>query len=304
MLLDLDALQAMDAIDRKGSFARAAEELGRVPSAVTYLIRKLEGDLDVLLFDRRGHKAKLTPAGQELLREGRHLLYAASELQRRVRRVGDGWEVELRIALDTIISMESVFDLVAEFYAQGPGTRIRLLTEVLSGTWEALLSGRADLAIGTFSSTPGGTGMASGYQSRLLGEGELVFVVAPSHPLAQAPEPITPEVVRRHRAVAVGDTARNLPTVTIGLLGGQDVLTVPTMEAKVAAQVAGLGCGNVSVGHARPYIEAGLLVPKLLSESRIGGNMYYAWSTAVRGKAMKWFLSRLDDEAVRRSLLP
>ena len=186
MLLDLDALQALDAIDRKGSFARAAEELGRVPSAMTYLIRKLEGELDVLLFDRRGHKAKLTPAGQELLREGRHLLFAASELQRRVRRVGDGWEVELRIALDNIIRAESVFGLLTEFYAHEPGTRVRLFSEVLSGTWEALLSGRADIAIGTFSSAPGAAGMASGYQSQVLGEMELVFAVAPTHPLASA----------------------------------------------------------------------------------------------------------------------
>src|ERR1700753_2229871 len=118
MLLNLHALQTLDAIDRKGSFARAPEELGRVPSAVTYLVRKLEDDLDVLLFDRRGHKAKLTPAGQALLTEGRHLLCAADELARRVRRVGDGWEVELRIALDTIVPMEAVYALLREFYAQ------------------------------------------------------------------------------------------------------------------------------------------------------------------------------------------
>jgi DNA-binding transcriptional LysR family regulator len=304
MLLDLDALQALDAIDRKGSFARAAAELGRVPSALTYLVRKLEDDLDVLLFDRRGHKAKLTPAGQELLTEGRHLLFAASELQRRVRRVGDGWEVELRIALDTMIRIDAMFALVAEFYAQEPGTRIRLFTEVLSGTWEALLSGRADLSIGTISSSPGGTGMASGYQSRPLGDVEMVFVVAPTHPLANAPEPLTPEVVRRHRVVAVGDTARNLPTVTIGLLGGQDVLTVPTMQDKVAAQVAGLGCGNIAVGHAREHIEAGRLVPKLLAESRTMGSLYYSWNTSVRGKAMQWFQHRLLDPKVRQSLVP
>ena len=304
MILDLVALQALDAIDRRGSFARAAAELGRVPSAITYLVRKLEGDLDVLLFDRRGHKAKLTPAGQELLTEGRHLLVAADELQRRVRRVGDGWEVELRIALDTIIRIDSILDIVGEFYTHEPGTRIRLLTEVLSGTWEALLSGRADLAIGTFSAAPNGIGAASGYQSRPLGDAELVFAVAPTHPLADAPEPLTPEVVRRHRAVAVGDTARGLPAVTIGLLGGQDVLTVPTMQDKVAAQVAGLGCGNLSVGYARPHIEAGRLVPKLLAESRMTGTMYYSWNTAVRGKAMKWFQDRLLDPAVRRRLLP
>lgn len=303
-MLDLNALQALDAIDRKGSFARAADELGRVPSALTYLIRKLEGDLDVLLFDRRGHKARLTPAGQELLREGRHLLFAAAELQRRVRRIGDGWEVELRIAIDTILRSDAVLDLIGRFYEQEPGTRVRLLTEVLSGTWEALLSGRADLALGTFSITPSGAGMASGYQSRVLGEVELVFAVAPSHPLAAAAEPLTPELVRRHRAVAVGDTARNLPAVTVGLLGGQDVLTVPTMHDKVVAQVAGLGCGNVPLAYAMPYIESGALVAKLLAQSRASGSLFYSWNTGVRGKAMQWFQTQLLDAAVRRRLLP
>ena len=303
-ILNLDALQALDAIDRKGSFARAAQELGRVPSALTYLIRKLEGDLDVLLFDRRGHRAKLTPAGLELLREGRHLLYAANELQRRVRRVGRGWEVELRIALDTVIRIETILELVADFYAEEPGTRLRLFTEVLSGTWDALLSGRADLAIGTFSSPPSSDRAASGYQSRPLGQLELVFAVAPHHPLADAIEPITPEIVRRHRAVAVGDSARNLPTLTLGLLSGQDVLTVPTMQAKVAAQLAGLGCGNLPLGYAIPHIKAGRLVPKLLAESRMTGTMYCSWNTSVKGKALQWFLERLADAKLRRALLP
>ena len=49
----------------------------------------------MLLFDRRGYRARLTPAGEELLREGRHLLAAADELARRVRRVASGWEQEL-----------------------------------------------------------------------------------------------------------------------------------------------------------------------------------------------------------------
>ena len=50
MRLTLDALLVIDAIDRKGSFAAAAHELHRVPSAVTYSVQKLEEDLDVLLF--------------------------------------------------------------------------------------------------------------------------------------------------------------------------------------------------------------------------------------------------------------
>jgi len=302
--LDLDALNAMDAIDRKGSFARAAEELGRVPSSITYLVRKLEDDLDVLLFDRRGHRARLTAAGRELLDEGRHLLRAAGELERRVRRIGDGWEVELRIAVDTVVRMDGVFALVDGFYREASGTRVRLSTEVLGGTWEALLAGRAALALGTFSNAPRGVAGTGGFQSRAVGEIEFVFVVSPDHPLADAPEPIAAETVRRHRAVAVGDSVRNLPAMTVGLLSGQDVLTVPSMEAKVAAQVAGLGCGNVPLGLAMPHIQTGRLVPKLLAESRVSGTMFCSWPTAMKGRALQWFVKRLGDATARRALLP
>ena len=99
MRLSLDALLVLDAIDRKGSFAAAADELYRVPSAVTYAVQKLEQDLDVTIFDRSGHRAKLTPAGEELLREGRHLLDAANLLECRVKRIATGWETDLKIAV-------------------------------------------------------------------------------------------------------------------------------------------------------------------------------------------------------------
>ena len=99
--LSLEALQVIDAIDRRGSYAAAAQELHRVPSALSYAVQKLEQDLDLLVFDRRGHRVRLTEAGRELLDEGRHLLRAAGELECRVRRVATGWETELRIAVDT-----------------------------------------------------------------------------------------------------------------------------------------------------------------------------------------------------------
>ena len=90
MNLTLESLLILDMIDRKGSFAAAAVALDRVPSALTYSVRKLEDDLDVLLFDRRGHRAQLTPAGLQLLQEGRHLLLAANDLEQRVKRTATG----------------------------------------------------------------------------------------------------------------------------------------------------------------------------------------------------------------------
>ena len=130
-----DALQMMDIIARTGSFAAAARELGRVPSALTYSVRQLEDALDVLLFDRRSRQAQLTAAGQELLDEGRRLLTEMDAVANRVKRVATGWESTLTVAVDDVISRLTVFELVEGFYAQrdgggnSPGTRLRLRGE-------------------------------------------------------------------------------------------------------------------------------------------------------------------------------
>ena len=75
--LTLEAIRVLDAIDRRGSFAAAADELGKVPSALSYTVQKLEDELDAMLFDRSGHRTKFTPAGRMLLERGRVLLEAA-----------------------------------------------------------------------------------------------------------------------------------------------------------------------------------------------------------------------------------
>ena len=106
MKLTLDALRVIDAIDATGSFAAAGDALFRVPSAITYSVRKLEEDLGVTVFDRSGRRAKLTPAGRELLERGRRLLADAEGLEDHVRRMATGWETELRIAVDDVATLQ------------------------------------------------------------------------------------------------------------------------------------------------------------------------------------------------------
>ena len=289
MRLSLDALLVLDAIDRKGSFAAAAAELHRVPSAITYTVQKLEQDLDVALFDRRGHRAKLTAAGRELLAEGRHLLRAAGELESRVKRVATGWEAELRIAYDDIIPIAPVLELAAEFHRQECGTRLRMSAEVLGGCWDALMSGRADLVIGASGDAPAG----GGYRTRPLGDVEWVFAVSPEHPLAKAPEPLKSADILCHRAVSVADSARTLPPRTTGLLSGQDTLTVHDLDAKLAAQIMGLGVGNLPRHLAERERAAGRLVIMQTQEPKVSAPMFLAWRTGHKGKALAWFLERL-----------
>ncbi|MBP9147340.1 MAG: LysR family transcriptional regulator [Rhodoferax sp.] len=300
-VLTPDALSMLQTIAQTGSFAAAARAAGMVPSALTYRVRQIEDALDVLLFDRSARQARLTAAGQELLHEGARLLEDIDAVANRVKRVATGWEPQLTIAVDSIIAKATVMELCAHFLEQNPPTRIRLRDETLSGTLEALTSGQADLALGV-------ADMMQNTQiaSKPLGEVRFVYAVAPHHPLAAAPEPLTDELVRLHRAVAVADTISRGRGLTIGLLGGQDVLTVASMQAKLDAQVRGLGCGSVPQCMARDLIDAGLLVVKTTVHAPRVVKVNYAWRQGdkqSRGRAMQWWLDALENSATRAALL-
>jgi DNA-binding transcriptional LysR family regulator len=299
MRLSLNSIQVLDAIDRKGSFAAAAHDLHRVPSAITYSVRQLEDGLGVELFDRRGHRAVLTDAGRELLDQGRKLLEAAADLECRVQQVARGWESELRIAVDTLIGIDKLYGVIAEFYRQNAGTRLRLSTEVLGGTWDALASARADLAVGAGGDPPSGRNFAT----RPLGRVEMVLVAAPFHPITAENEPVTEAVVQRHRAVSIADSSRLLPPRTVGMLSGRDVLTVPTMEDKAAAHVAGLGVGFLPRWIADREQLAGRLKILRVEPERAPADVMIAWRPAEAGKALQWFVERLADPLVAAELL-
>ncbi len=314
----------MDAIARSGSFAAAARELGKVPSALTYSVRQLEEALDVLLFDRSSRQAQLTAAGRELLFEGRRLLQEMDAVANRVRRVASGWETQLTISVEDILSMTTMFELVQAFCEvrerrikpaardagapvdtpdNGPATRLRLRTDVLAGTWEALTTGQADLAIGVGDELPN----PGGIELRPLGEVPFVFCVAPHHPLAAMPGTLVDAELVHHRAVAVADTALRLTPITVNLLPGQDVLTVPSMRAKLEALLRCLGSGFLPEPLARPHLEAGRLVHKPTARGVFTARLHYAWraerGAMGLGRALQWWLQQLESPATRRALL-
>ncbi len=299
MQLTLDALAVLDAIVRKGSFAAAAEELYRVPSAITYTVNKLEQDLKVDLFDRSGHRAKLTPAGEKLLQDGRHLLRAAHEVELSVKRVATGWEAELTLAVDDLIPLSKIYPLVSDFYTENTGTQLRLISEVFGGSWDALATKRADLVIGASGEGPPG----GGYATRELGDMEFVFVIPPDHPLAKAPRPLNSEDILQYRAVASADSSRNLPPRTSYLLSGQNVLTVPSMHAKLEAHRLGLGVGFVPRLLVEEDLATGRLIMKEVACPAPMPRLFIAWRAGDTGKALTWFLERLTDQKLLTCLI-
>ena len=301
-VLTPDTLSMLLTIAAEGSFAAAARSLGMVPSALTYRVRQVEDALDVLLFDRSSRQAKLTEAGTELLREGRRLLDDVDAVANRVKRVATGWEPQLTLAVDSVISHATVMELCEAFYALNPPTRLKIREEILSGTLEALTSGQADLSIGVALEISNDGSI----QGKPLGDMPFIFAVAPHHPLAEAPEPLSDMLIRQHRAVAVADSVQRGSGLTFGLLGGQDVFTVPSMRAKLDAQLRGLGTGFLPECLARPFIEAGQLVVRKVERPARLIRVSYAWRSLTRGtqgRALQWWLQQLESPATRTALL-
>ena len=301
-ILTPEALAMLQTIGSSGSFAAAARVLGVVPSALTYRVRQIEDALDVLLFDRSAKQAQPTAAGQALLQEAGRLLSDVDAVANRVKRVATGWEAVLTVAADSVIARNVLMELCEAFLALKSPTRLRLRHETLSGTLNALTSGQADLALGVLWQT----GLTADIQHQALGPVEFVFAVAPHHPLADVPGPLSEEVRQQHRVVAVADSVPRGSGLSIGLLGGQDVFTVPDMQSKLEAQLRGLGAGFLPLSMALPYISTGCLVAKEVTQTQRTGETHYAWRNSRKttpGKALQWWLAQLKSETTQRALL-
>lgn len=301
-VLTPETLRLLRRIADTGSFAAAARASGLVPSTLTYRVGQIEQALDVLLFDRKSHLARPTEACRELLHEGERLIADIDAVATRVRRLARGWERSLTIAVDAIVSRLAVIDLCQDFFRLDPPTRLRLRYESLNGTLDAVTSEQADLAIGVVAdaSTVPDLGV------RQMGNSTFVFVVAPHHVLARAAEPLGDDVIRLHRAIAVADSSRASARMTIRLLNGQDVFTVPDMATMCDSLLSGLGVGYLPEEFARPHIDAGRLVMKRVE--RMGGDtsVFYVWpkrSVALQGNALQWWLAELARPCRQSALL-
>ena len=248
-------------IAESGSMAAAARAMNLVPSALTYRVRQLERQLDVLLFDRSRRYARLTLAGQELVREGAQVLDQLEGLANRVQRIATGWEPQLTLAVDSIIVRSAVWQLCDQFFALKAPTRLRIREETLSGTLNAVL------------------------------------------------EAISNSELAQHRIVAVSDSAVSAKAskkISVGILTGQDVFTVPNLAAKLEAQLRGLGCGYLPQCLAQPYLDAGQLIKRQTENTPRVSQIGYVWPSVPNvalGKGMVWWLKALENPGTRRALL-
>jgi DNA-binding transcriptional LysR family regulator len=298
-MLSEDELALLEAIRETGSLTRAAARLGKAPSTISQAARQLETRFDALLFDRRRYRLQLTPAGLVLADEAARMMLDMSRMTQRVRQIASGWEDRLWIVSDEIIEFELLMPVMRSFDALDSAVQLRFTHEVLSGTWEALRDGRADLIVGATNEPPA----IPGLRWFELGVIEWVFAVAARHPLAGVEGPLGREQLREHRAVVVADSSRKLAGRAYGVIGGQASLAVPNMRAKIFAQRDGLGIGWLPRQRVASLLKSGRLVEKATVDPREPTVSYVAWRGDREGRALQWWLDQLRQPRLARRLL-
>jgi DNA-binding transcriptional LysR family regulator len=293
--ISIEVLETLDAIERRGSFAKAAEELNKATSAISYAVQKLEEQLDIALFQRLGRRSVLTPAGRLILAEGRDILQTTRRLADKAKEVATGWEPRISIGLESLYSFPDFFNVINDFLQAFPTVEIDISECVLNGGWEALEQGRVDLLVGS----PGPVPSQKGYRSVAIGRVELVPVIAAKHALAshalakkQDKKQNIDTVMGQLRRIVIHDTSFNGIARSEGLSSDGQMLYVQNMDQKIHAILAGIGIGNLPKHRVQGYLDKGVLLP-LDIKQQDNAESFLAWKISNKGKGLRALTEKL-----------
>ena len=252
--LSLDQMRMFLAVAESGSFRAAALKLGRVQSAVSHAIAKLEDELGLALFDRSGHRPMLTAEGKALLANVRDVLLRVDAMRARARGLREGVELELSLTVDVLFPPSLVGAALAAMSRAYPSVAIRLSAEALGGPITALLEKRSQLAI-----IVGESFRDPRIAVEALTSIAMIAVVSATHPLARQVGPLDAAALADHLQIVQFDRSPLTEQRDIGVIsprtcrvGGQDI--------KHAMILAGLGWGRLPDWLAADDLGSGRLV--------------------------------------------
>jgi DNA-binding transcriptional LysR family regulator len=237
--LTLDQIQLFLTVADAGSFSKAAKQLNRAQSAVTYGIQKLEAQFGIPLFDRTAYRPALTEAGRALLPRARRIAEEANAFRDTARSLASGLEAELTIVLDSMFPIRAVMGALRAFTAKFPTVTPRVYVQSLGAAAELVLDGTCMIGLLPVYFSD----MALLKRFPLLTV-ELVPVVAPDHPLAAFDGPIDPDVLQQHVQLVLTDRSSLTAGRDFGVLSSR-TWRLADLGAKHSMLLAGLGWGNM-----------------------------------------------------------
>lgn len=283
-------LMVIDSVARNGSFSGAAQELHRVPSAISYSVKQVEEWLAVDLFERRHRDVVLTPSGEHFLAEARSVIKKMNGTRQQCQQLANGWRGRFSVAIDRIVKQARVEQLVLDFYRHFPDVELHISDEVFNGVWDALADGRVDMAIGATQAVP----VSGRFSVRDMGKLSWRCVVAHDHPL-RGETFIREEDLRVWPSLVIEDTSRVLPRRDTWTLDNQRRLVVPNWSVGIRCVQNGLCVAMVPSHIATLYLKQGTLVE--LPISYPDSPCYLSWRENSFSPVLQWILDYLGNTA-------
>ena len=162
-----------------GNFTEAGVTLDLRQPSVTALIKGLERNLKVKLFDRFGNKVHLTGAGERLLQHAKEMLVKADEITEEMKEIR-GLELG-KLSVGTSFGPGSSFVPIAiqRFKGQFPGIDLHFKVDRSRALEKDLLNGTLDIAI--LNNAPESPLLLT----KLHRNEDIVIIAPPNHPLAK-----------------------------------------------------------------------------------------------------------------------
>jgi DNA-binding transcriptional LysR family regulator len=197
-MIDVASLHALRSVDRLGTLARAADELGFTASAVSQQIKRLERQLGVELLAQAGRGVLLTPAGHAIVDSAPEVFQALERCTEAARSVADGApRGVIRVAAFSTAIRGLVAPALGRLDAACPAVRVEITEQDPDEALQAVDAGRADVAITHDADCLPADMPASLIQHRLhLDIGDVV--ASRAHPIAASSEPLSSSDLSGH----------------------------------------------------------------------------------------------------------
>ena len=176
-------LEALIAVADTQNFTRASEKLHVAQPMVSGLIRDLETELGVRLFDRTTRRVELTEAAAEFLQDARRLTGDLQGAVRRARDVGERRRGHIVVGAPPLLAAALLPKVIAAFAQSSPGVSVSVVDRSLSIIYELLREGELNLAVGTFRRN------ADGIARIQLMSYQFALLCRADHPLAKNMRP-------------------------------------------------------------------------------------------------------------------
>jgi len=247
-------LECFDAVVNQGTFQAAAEKIRRAQPSVSAAVKNLEIQLGLKLLDRSFYRVSLTEAGRSFHERTRVFLHELAQLKHHAAQLAMGEEPELRVVVGDLCPLPQTLALLRRFFDDCPGTRLNLYFEALSGPWERLFDGDADLILHHIDKTDQRLEFLELFQVRVMP------VVAPGFLKLPVSRSLTPEEMRDYVQCVIRDTARHSPPRDYFLVEGARTWTASDQLMKRELILQGMGWGHMPKFLIEEDLRAGRLI--------------------------------------------